>query len=102
MLRPTIIFVTIISTIGGLQLFAEPLLFTGGGNPLLGGSDRQSQTVTMFLMEQFYMKFELGRAATVAWLLFILILIFSVINFLFTRSLRSADGKAKQRKAVKR
>ncbi|RKE10206.1 MULTISPECIES: carbohydrate ABC transporter permease [Catellatospora] len=102
MLRPTIIFVTIISTIGGLQLYGEPLLFTGGGNPLLGGSDRQSQTVTMFLMEQFYMKFELGRAATVAWLLFILIMIFSIINFLFTRSLRSADGKAKQRKGVTR
>ncbi|MFC7763300.1 carbohydrate ABC transporter permease [Catellatospora bangladeshensis] len=101
MLRPTIIFVTIISTIGGLQLYGEPLLFTGGGNPLLGGSDRQSQTVTMFLMEQFYMKFELGRAATVAWLLFIMILVFSVINFLFTRSLRSADGTAKKKK-VKR
>jgi cellobiose transport system permease protein len=100
MLRPTIIFVTIISTIGGLQLYGEPLLFTGGGNPLLGGSDRQSQTVTMFLMEQFYMKFELGRAATVAWLLFIMILVFSVVNFLFTRSLRSADGTS--RKKVKR
>ena len=30
MLRPTIIFVTIISTIGGIQLFTEPLLFNSG------------------------------------------------------------------------
>ena len=28
MLRPTIIFTVIISTIGGLQLFTEPLLFS--------------------------------------------------------------------------
>jgi cellobiose transport system permease protein len=101
MLRPTIIFTVIISTIGGLQLYGEPLLFAGGGNPLLGGSDRQFQTVTMFLMEQFYMDFELGQAATVAWLLFLLILVFSVINFLFTSRLQS-DRIKKTRKGASR
>ena len=30
LLRPTIIFTVIISTIGGLQLFTEPLLFNSG------------------------------------------------------------------------
>lgn len=103
MLRPTIIFTVIISTIGGLQLYGEPLLFAGGGNPLLGGSDRQFQTVTMFLMEQFYMDFELGQAATVAWLLFILILIFSVINFFFTSRLQNDNARIKKnRKGVAR
>ncbi|WP_020521849.1 carbohydrate ABC transporter permease [Catelliglobosispora koreensis] len=101
MLRPTIIFTVIISTIGGLQLYGEPLLFAGGGNPLLGGSDRQFQTVTMFLMEQFYMDFELGQAATVAWLLFLLILIFSVINFFFTSRLQN-DRPAKRKKVASR
>jgi cellobiose transport system permease protein len=102
MLRPTIIFTVIISTIGGLQLFGEPLLFGGGGNPYLGGSDRQFQTVTMFLMEQFYMKTELGRAATVAWLLFIMILVFSIINFLVTRRIDSPDSKKKSKKGAVR
>ena len=102
MLRPTIIFTVIISTIGGLQLFGEPLLFGGGGNPYLGGSDRQFQTVTMFLMEQFYMKTELGRAATVAWLLFIMILIFSIINFLVTGRIDSPDSKKKSKKGALR
>ena len=39
MLRPTIIFTVIISTIGGLQLFAEPLLFNAGASAITGGSD---------------------------------------------------------------
>ena len=53
MLRPTIIFTVIISTIGGLQLFTEPYLF----EPLksgTGGSDRQYQTVAMYLYEKAF------------------------------------------------
>ena len=46
MIRPTLIFVIITSTIGGLQIFAEPRLFDTQG---LGGSDRQYQTLTMYL-----------------------------------------------------
>ena len=46
MIRPTMIFVIITSTIGGLQIFAEPRLFdeTTARN---GGSDRQFGTITM-------------------------------------------------------
>ena len=36
-LRPTIIFTVIISTIGGMQLFTEPLLFNSGPNAIRGG-----------------------------------------------------------------
>src|SRR5204862_7395153 len=47
MLRPTILFTVVISTIGGLQLFTEPYLFqpsTSGGT---GRSARQYQTIVM-------------------------------------------------------
>ena len=47
-LKPTIIFVVITSTIGGLQIFDEPRMFNQTGN---GGSDRQWMTVTMYLYE---------------------------------------------------
>ena len=49
MLQPTIIFVVIISTIGGMQLFTEPLLF--GGSNISGGTLRQFQTITMYMYE---------------------------------------------------
>jgi len=93
MLRPTIIFTVIISTIGGLQLYAEPLLFNGGTNPFLGGTLRQSQTVTMYLMEQFFGRFQFGDMAAVAWLLFLLIMIFAGINYLITSRLERSDKK---------
>ena len=46
MIRPTMIFVIITSTIGGLQIFAEPRLFDET-NARNGGADRQFGTITM-------------------------------------------------------
>jgi cellobiose transport system permease protein len=85
LLRPTIVFVTIISTIGGLQLFTEPLLFNSGY--MNGGSLRQSQTVTMYMFENAFQRFQYGYGSAVAWMLFLLILLFSLFNFLIIRRL---------------
>jgi cellobiose transport system permease protein len=85
LLRPTIVFVTIISTIGGLQLFTEPLLFNSGY--MNGGSLRQSQTVTMYMFENAFQRFQYGYGSAVAWMLFLLILVFSLLNFLIIRRL---------------
>ena len=90
LLRPTIIFTVIVSTIGGLQIFAEPLLFAPGAN-ITGGSARQFSTLTLFMYEQAFRSFKLGYAAAISWLLFLLIVLFSIINFLLTRRIRSAD-----------
>ena len=54
MLRPTIIFTVIVSTIGGLQLFTEPYLFQPLKQGATGGSDRQYQTVVMYLYEKAF------------------------------------------------
>jgi cellobiose transport system permease protein len=85
LLRPTIVFVTIISTIGGLQLFTEPLLFNSGY--MNGGSLRQSQTVAMYMFENAFQRFQYGYGSAVAWMLFLLILVFSLLNFLIIRRL---------------
>jgi cellobiose transport system permease protein len=79
-IRPTIIFAVIISTIGGLQLFTEPLLFNGGANAIYGGSLRQSQTITMYLYEQAFTRFHFGVGSAVAWLLFLIILVVALVN----------------------
>jgi cellobiose transport system permease protein len=85
LLRPTIIFVAIISTVGGLQLFTEPLLFNSGH--MEGGTLRQSQTVAMYMFENAFQRFQYGYGSAVAWMLFMIILIFSIINFLIIRRL---------------
>ena len=90
MLRPTVIFVVITSTIGGLQIFAEPRLFDGTG---LGGADRQYQTITMYLWELGWRVRNLGTASAVAWLLFGLIAIVAVVNLLLARRIATSGGK---------
>ncbi|MBO4270197.1 MULTISPECIES: carbohydrate ABC transporter permease [Microbispora] len=83
MLRPTMIFVVLNSTIGGLTLFSEPTTFYNGN--VHGGSDSQFQTVSMFIFEQGFREFDYGYASAAAWLLFLLILVGSAINFLLIR-----------------
>ncbi|MET9340697.1 carbohydrate ABC transporter permease [Nonomuraea sp. NPDC003804] len=83
MLRPTLIFVVLNSTIGGLTLFAEPTTFYNGN--VDGGSQGQFQTVAMFIVKQGFREFDYGYAAAAAWLLFLLILLGALVNFLFVR-----------------
>ncbi|MFJ9646260.1 carbohydrate ABC transporter permease [Streptomyces sp. NPDC101206] len=71
-LRPTIVFTVVVSTIGATQLFGEPLLFEGS---VSGGISHQYQTLGLYLYEQGWGFFHLGRAAAVAWVMFLLILL---------------------------
>jgi cellobiose transport system permease protein len=102
-IRPTVIFVIITSTIGGLQIFAEPRLFDVSNAGGIGGSDRQFQTTVLFLWEMAFFRRDFGRAAAVAWLLFLLILIFGVFNFMLSRSIASSGaGNRASRRAAKK
>ncbi|WP_030908959.1 carbohydrate ABC transporter permease [Streptosporangium amethystogenes] len=84
MLRPTLIFIVFISTIGGLTLFTEPVMFDG--NPTMsGGATGQYQTVAMFIVKEAFRDFDFGYASAAAWMLFALILVGTLINYSFTR-----------------
>ena len=70
-LRPTLIFVIITSTIGGLQIFDEPRMFDQTGK---GGAAQQWLTITLYLYNIGWGEFNFGRAAALAWILFLIIL----------------------------
>lgn len=90
MLRPTLFFVATVSTIWGLQLFTEPLVFNNGN--ILGGTQREFQTVTMYMYEKAIDNTSTaGYGAAVAWTLFLLIILVSLANFLLIR--RSVRGE---------
>ncbi|WP_016698154.1 ABC transporter permease subunit [Actinoalloteichus spitiensis] len=89
LLRPTLIFVVITSTIGGLQIFTEPKLFSDIPGSNNGGSDNQFQTITLFMYQVGFERFDLGYASAIAWTLFLLIVVFALINFLITRRIAS-------------
>ena len=88
-LRNTITFVLIVGTIGGLQVFAEPLILGGSFN---GGDSGQFSTLTLFLFEQAFVAYKWGYAAAIGIMITVIVAIVSVINFFITRKL-AGDGK---------
>lgn len=98
-IRPTMIFVIITATIGGLQIFTEPRLF----DPVTaGGSQRQFQTTVLYLWEMAFFRQNFGKASAIAWLLFLLIVIFGLINFLLSRSIATAEGRGAKARSQRR
>ncbi len=80
MLRPTILFMTVITTIGYLQLFEEPFVMTGGG-PL-----DKTLSVTMYMYQQGFEFFHSGYASAVAYVLFVIVAVIAILQFKFLRS----------------
>lgn len=92
LIRPTIVFTVIISTIGGMQLFTEPYMFSYGQSR--GGVQNEVQTLAMLIYQTtFEGNFNVGRGSAMSWLLFLFILIFALINFLLIR--RSVKGETR-------
>lgn len=88
-LRATLIFVIITSTIGGLQIFDEPRMYDNVGK---GGSAQQWLTITLFLYNIGWREWNFGRAAALAWILFLIILVIGLINLMVTRRLVADEG----------
>lgn len=74
-IRSTILFTIVLSTIGATQLFGEPLIFGQGPNGVTGGADNQYQTLGLLLYEEGWKNYQMGRAATVAWAMFLLLIL---------------------------
>jgi cellobiose transport system permease protein len=95
-IRPTMIFVILTMTIGGLQIFDEVRMFdgggTGGGN---GGADNQWTTVVLYLYTLGFGDWQdrLGQAAAVGWIFAGIIALISLANFMLTRSIASSSTK---------
>ncbi|KAA2252270.1 sugar ABC transporter permease [Solihabitans fulvus] len=92
LLRPTLVFVIITSTIGGLQIFTEPKLFDAMPGSNNGGSTNQFQTVTLYMYQTAFESQHFGYASAIAWVLFLVILVVASVNFLLTRRIASTGG----------
>ena len=86
LLRPSIIFAVVVSTIGGLQLFTEPLLFDDVPTNASGGSAHQFQTIGMYIYKVAWKDLNLGSAAAMSvGLVVVTMLVTSVNAFLSSR-----------------
>jgi ABC-type sugar transport system permease subunit len=80
MLRPTILFMLVITTIGYLQLFEEPFVMTDGG-PL-----DATLSVTMYMYQQGFEFFHQGYASAIAYVLFVIVAAVAFLQFRFLRT----------------
>lgn len=98
-IRPTMIFVIITATIGGLQIFVEPRMFDAA---TAGGSQRQFQTTVLYLWEMAFFRQNFGEASAIAWLLFLIIVAFGIVNFLLSKTIASAENKTASTRKLRR
>ena len=73
-LAPTTLFVSIITMIGYFQLFAEPYVMTQGG------PSNATLSIVLFMYQQGFRWWSMGYAASIAFVLFLIILAGSVIQ----------------------
>jgi len=70
LLRPTLLFVAVTTTIGYLQLFAEPYVLTSG----TGGPLDSTLSLVLYMFKEGFRWWNIGYAAAVAMVLFVAIL----------------------------
>lgn len=73
-LRPSLLFATVIAVIASLQVFDQVYVMTGGG-PLY-----TTETLVTYMYHQGFNQFNLGYAAAIAWILFLMIIAVSVLQ----------------------
>jgi multiple sugar transport system permease protein len=86
-LKPMIFFGVTLSVIGGLQLFEEPFILTGGR----GGSDQSGMTTAIYLYRMAFDFNDFGAASAMSWLLFILV---AILTWLTNRAFRPRGPSA--------
>ncbi|TKV62022.1 sugar ABC transporter permease [Nakamurella flava] len=95
LLRPTIMFVVVVSTITGLQSFTEAQVLTSSSsttNPNSGGAGQGGLTMVLYFYQQAFNYNKFGYGAAIAWGVFLIVVVFTIISWRFSPGRN--DGKA--------
>ena len=83
-LRPTTFFILTTNLIGGIQIFDQILIMTGGG------PDGSTSTILYYLYLNIYKYDRLGYAAALSVVLFAIVLAMTLVNWRLNKSAREA------------
>ncbi|MFJ8792542.1 carbohydrate ABC transporter permease [Streptomyces sp. NPDC102462] len=84
MMRPVLLFVLVVSTVTGLQSFSEPQVLlqnTANESTYSGGPGHAGRTMVLYFFQQTFDNNDFGYGAAVAWGIFLVVVIFSIINW---------------------
>lgn len=75
LLSPSMFFATVMTLITAFQVFTQPYILTGGG------PGPRTTTLVLYLYQQGFQNYAMGYASAIAWVLFILIMIVTLVQF---------------------
>jgi multiple sugar transport system permease protein len=75
LLTPSIFFAVVLTLISSFQVFTQAYVLTGGG------PGNTTTTMVLYLYEQGFQFFKLGLASAIAWVLFLIILVITIFQF---------------------
>jgi multiple sugar transport system permease protein len=80
LLRPTLVFLLVTGMISGLQVFTQMHVLTGG----TGGPLDSARSLVHHLYEKAFSFYQMGRAASIAFILFVIIIVLTIIQLKLT------------------
>jgi multiple sugar transport system permease protein len=97
MMSPVIFFNLITSFINSLQAFVLILVMTNNANNVSGGPNNASLVYGLYIYREAFQYFNMGYAAALSWVLFILIMIITLIQLRLARSWVHYEGESRGR-----
>lgn len=79
LLKPTIVFVTMMSFIFSFQVFEQVYVMTGGQGGI-GGVLDSALTIVAYLYDKGFVKFQMGYASALAYIIFLCIFVLTIVN----------------------
>lgn len=83
LMRPVLLFVTVMHVIGGFQVFGQVYMITRGGPEL------STRSLVQYIYETAFNNYRMGYAAALSWILFAVIALFTLVQFRLMREERS-------------
>jgi len=85
-LSPVILFNVVLGLIGAFQIFTSAYIMTGGG------PNNASLFYSLYLFRNAFEYFKLGKASALAWILFAILLVFTLIQFRLSKKWVHYEG----------
>lgn len=81
LLTPIIFFNLVLQVINAFQTFTQAFVVSGG----TGGPSDSTMFYTLYLYQKGFTQFDMGYASAMAWLLLVIVAIFTAINFFVSK-----------------
>jgi multiple sugar transport system permease protein len=89
MMTPTLFFTFVIGIIGSFQVFTQSLILTDGG------PNNATMTQVLHIYNRAYLQFQFGYGSALAWVLFFIILAFTLVAIRLTSHRVHYEGEAR-------